>query len=486
MSVISKGTTKKFLINTKKLFEIAKDETTYLNYEAKLNTLELALINELRENEDFKENFDSTVINIVEIVEHEKLKGFINGEKCNCTSIIITLLEDGIDILFNEEFNNTIETIPSQLRDSETSIITIEKAEDEEIEEINENTLMRKSSSISTISSMNPRSKPLIINDLIPHENLLSRFPPSGSTLDDYEIIEPLGQGAFGFVRRAKKKATGEEVIIKFIVRSNILRSSWMRDNNTLIPSEIHILLYLTKVYPCEGIQHIIDYWQDEIYYYFVMESDHDIDLFEYIDHYEIDIPSAREIFLQVVKIIYHLHTHGIVHMDIKDENIIINKDTKKVKLIDFGSSSYYKDGTIFKYYVSSGDYSAPETFTNKYEGPPQDIWSLGVLLYTIIFKRVPFQVATKSNNLIPTSISAPKVGDGYPNIPNNTTKIINNKIKKPHPVMNYNDITFPDNFENENPELYELIKLMLNKDYKKRPNILTVLEHPWLNPEEK
>jgi len=329
MSVISKGTTKKFLINTKKLFEIINDETTYLNYGGKLNTLESTLINELKGNDDFKENFDSTVINIIEIVEHEKLKAFINGEKCNCTSIIITLLEDGIEILFNEDFNNTIEAVPAQLRDSETSIITIEKAE----EEVNESHLLRKSSSISTISSMQTYSKPLIISNLIPHENLLTYFPPSNSTLDDYEIIEALGQGAFGFVRRAKKKATGEEVIIKFIVRSNILRSSWMRDNNTLIPSEIHILLYLTKFYPCEGIQHIIDYWQDEIYYYFVMESDHDIDLFEYIDNFEIDIPSAREIFLQIVKIIYHLHTHGIVHMDIKDENIIINKETKKSQI---------------------------------------------------------------------------------------------------------------------------------------------------------
>jgi len=91
-----------------------------------------------------------------------------------------------------------------------------------------------------------------------------------------------------------------------------------MRDNNTLIPSEIHILLYLTKIYPFEGLQRILDYWQDEIYYYFVMDSDHDIDLFEYIDTVEIDIQSAREIFLQIVKIVHHLHTHGIVHMDIK------------------------------------------------------------------------------------------------------------------------------------------------------------------------
>jgi len=91
-----------------------------------------------------------------------------------------------------------------------------------------------------------------------------------------------------------------------------------MRDNNTLIPSEIHILLYLTKIYPFEGLQRLLDYWQDEIYYYFVIDSDRDIDLFEYIDNYEIDIPTARQIFLQVVKIIHHLHTHGIVHMDIK------------------------------------------------------------------------------------------------------------------------------------------------------------------------
>jgi len=421
-----------------------------------------------------KKNFAKTVINIVEIIENEneKLKGFINGENCHCTSITITILEDGIDILFNEDFNNMISSPKPCACTGIGTSITIEKVEDEP-----KTLSLKKSSSNNSLKEglSSKRTKPVIISDLISHEHLLEKYPPSGSSLDDYEIIESLGQGAFGFVRRARKKATGEEVIIKFIVRSNILRSSWMRDSNTLIPSEIHILLYLTKIYPFDGIQHILDYWQDEIYYYFVMESDHDIDLFEYIDNFEIDIQSAREIFLQVVKIVHHLHTHGIVHMDIKDENIIINKETKKVKLIDFGSSSYYKDGTIFKYYVSSGDYSAPETFTNKYEGPPQDIWSLGVLLYTIIFKRVPF--AVKATSLLPTSNSVPKVNESYPSPASNQYN-----LKKSY-TMNYNDIFFPDNFENENPQLYELLKLMLNKDYKKRPNIKTVLEHPWLNP---
>ncbi|ORX82370.1 kinase-like protein [Anaeromyces robustus] len=468
MSIFSKGSSKKFNINSKELFDIVKDHTTYFNYEDKLNTLESKLLFELKKNEEFKEGFDATVINIVEIIEDEKLKGFINGETCHCTSITIKLLEDGIDMLFNEDFNNTISQ-PVSSNEELTTSITISSPEEEK-----ENEIIKEESASSVGELTGFNNKQVIINNLISHENLLTRYPPSGSTLDDYEIIEALGQGAFGFVRRAKKKSTGEEVIIKFIVRSNILRSSWMRDNNTLIPSEIHILLYLTKYYPFEGIQRILDYWQDEIYYYFVMDSDHDIDLFEYIDNFEIDIPTAREIFLQVVKIVHHLHSHGIVHMDIKDENIIINKETKKVKLIDFGSSSYYEDGKIFKYFVSSGDYSAPETFTNKYEGPPQDIWSLGVLLYTIVFKRVPFEVkpsTTTTTNLLPTSCSSQRISSG------------SSSGKRKSITMNYNEISFPENFEENNPELYELIKLMLNKDYKKRPNIKVVLEHPWLNP---
>jgi len=479
MTFITKGCSRKFNINTKVLMDIIKDNISFNDFEGKLKHLETKLITELYENEEYKKDFGKTIINIVEIVENEeeKLKGFIIGDRCYCTSITITLLEDEVDILFNEDFNNTSLASRRCFSGIDTTII-VNKAEDDQ--KSPKSLTVKKSSSNNSLKeglSPNKKGKPIIINDLISHEHLLTKYPPSGSTLDDYEIIESLGQGAFGFVRRAKKKGTNDEVIIKFIVRSNILRSSWMRDDNTLIPSEIHILLYLTKIYPIEGIPKILDYWQDEFYYYFVMESDRNIDLFEYIENYDIDISQARDIFKQIVKIIYHLHSHGIVHMDIKDENIIINTETKKVKLIDFGSSSYYKDGMIFKYYVSSGDYSAPETFTNKYEGPPQDIWSLGVLLYTILFKHVPFEM--KATSLLPNSRSTSKITESYPSPAGKSN------LKKSY-TMNYSEIFFPDNFENEQPELYELIKLMLNKDYKKRPNIKSILEHIWLNPELK
>jgi len=117
MLILPKGSDKKFLINSNELIGIIKDNSSFNNYEEKLTSLESKLINELNENENFKQNFSKTIINIVEINENEKndiLKGFINGEKCNCTSITITILEDGIDILFNEDFNNS--DIPTRPR----------------------------------------------------------------------------------------------------------------------------------------------------------------------------------------------------------------------------------------------------------------------------------------------------------------------------------------------------------------------------------
>eukprot|EP00833_Pecoramyces_ruminatium_P009520 jgi/Orpsp1_1/1183552/evm.model.c7180000085697.1 len=131
MSVIPKGGSRKFKIDPNQLIQIIKDNTTYNHYEGKLNSLETKLLNELNENEDYKKNFAKTVINIVEIIENEneKLKGFINGENCHCTSITITILEDGIDILFNEDFNNMISSPKPCACTGIGTSITIEKVE---------------------------------------------------------------------------------------------------------------------------------------------------------------------------------------------------------------------------------------------------------------------------------------------------------------------------------------------------------------------
>lgn len=116
------------------------------------------------------------------------------------------------------------------------------------------------------------------------------------------------------------------------------------------------------------------------------------MDLFDYIELNEnMTRAEIQHIFRQIVDAVAHLHRHNIVHRDIKDENVIVDS-TGHVQLIDFGSAAYLKPEQKFDTFAGTLDYCAPEVLRgNTYTGPPQDIWSLGILLYTLIYKENPF-----------------------------------------------------------------------------------------------
>ena len=109
------------------------------------------------------------------------------------------------------------------------------------------------------------------------------------------------------------------------------------------------MLDYLRK----DGLRHpnvveMIDFFEDDMYYYIEMVP-HGVpgmDLFDYIEmQTKMDEEECRHIFVQVVAGLHHLHTKAmVVHRDIKDENIIVDNENK-VKLIDFGSAAYIKNG---------------------------------------------------------------------------------------------------------------------------------------------
>ena len=210
----------------------------------------------------------------------------------------------------------------------------------------------------------------------------------------DFVILKNMGEGAYGKVNLCMHKREKYIVVIKMIFKERILVDTWVRDRKLgTIPSEIQIMATLNKQ-PHENILKLLDFFEDDEYYYIetpVHGETGCIDLFDLIElKTNMTEFEAKLIFKQIVSGVKHLHDLGIVHRDIKDENVIV--DSKGfVKLIDFGSAAYVKSGP-FDVFVGTIDYAAPEVLSgDPYEGKPQDIWAIGILLYTIIFKENPF-----------------------------------------------------------------------------------------------
>ncbi|KAF9187289.1 hypothetical protein BGZ49_004061 [Haplosporangium sp. Z 27] len=122
-------------------------------------------------------------------------------------------------------------------------------------------------------------------------------------------------------------------------------------------------------------------------------------DLFECIEHHsKFSEAQAHNIFKQIVSCVQYLHSRGICHRDIKDENIVINNDYL-VKLIDFGSAVIIPpQGKVYDRFYGTINYASPEILKGeKYHAAPAEIWSLGILLYTILYGEVPFSTPVQA-----------------------------------------------------------------------------------------
>lgn len=269
---------------------------------------------------------------------------------------------------------------------------------------------------------------------------------PAKRTIDDYVILEEMGQGAYGQVKLARlKKIPNKRVVLKYVTKKRILVDTWTRDRRLgTVPLEIHVLDYLRR----DGLKHpnIVEmegFFEDEINYYIEMKP-HGLpgmDLFDYIElRANMDEGECRNIFRQVVDAIHHLHTKAlVVHRDIKDENVVLDGEGR-IKLIDFGSAAYIKNGP-FDVFVGTIDYAAPEVLQGKsYRGKEQDVWALGILLYTIVYKENPFY---------------------------NIDEILDHPLRVPF-------VPFSE-------DCIDLIRKMLDRDVDNRLTISEVVEHPWM-----
>lgn len=211
-----------------------------------------------------------------------------------------------------------------------------------------------------------------------------------GQFEEEYKPIKAVGKGAFGFVWKAERRCDGQEVIVKFISKARIVSDCWVDDPMLgRVSQEIAILTRVTH----HNIVKVLEVFENGSYFQMVMEKHGDgLDLFEFIDMQpRLDEPLASYIFRQIVAAVFYLRTKNILHRDIKDENIIIDT-CFHIRLIDFGSAAIMTPGKLFYHFCGTLEYCSPEVLQgNPYEGPELEMWSLGVLLYTLLFSENPF-----------------------------------------------------------------------------------------------
>ena len=214
---------------------------------------------------------------------------------------------------------------------------------------------------ISETPPKRPQPEPIPITTSASKKSLSKKK----KTISDFVILEDMGQGAYGQVKLARySKSPNKKVVLKYVTKRRILVDTWTRDRRLgTVPLEIHVLDYLHK----DGLRHpniveMTDFFEDDVNYYIEMipHGLPGMDLFDYIEmRSTMDEAECRNIFLQVVAALHHLHTKAlVVHRDIKDENIILDGEGK-VKLIDFGSAAYIKNGP-FDVFVGTIGKSAP------------------------------------------------------------------------------------------------------------------------------
>jgi proto-oncogene serine/threonine-protein kinase Pim-2 len=201
-----------------------------------------------------------------------------------------------------------------------------------------------------------------------------------------YKLGCIIGQGGFGCVYAGLRKKDMKQVAIKELPISN----NQQKNQEDQSPQEVALMKKLADV---PGVIQLLDFFNMGHSYYVVMERFNSKDMFDFISE-QGPLPEnlARNLFRQVVDIVMQCHAKGVLHRDIKDENLLIDLTSHQVKLIDFGSGTYLHDG-IYTDFEGTRVYSPPEWIKyRQYKADGLTVWSLGVLLYDMLYGDVPFK----------------------------------------------------------------------------------------------
>ncbi|CAG0880114.1 unnamed protein product [Darwinula stevensoni] len=220
-----------------------------------------------------------------------------------------------------------------------------------------------------------------------------------------YRLLKTIGKGNFAKVKLAKHIPTGKEVAIKIIDKTQLNANSLQK-----LFREVRIM----KILDHPNIVKLFQVIETEKTLYLVMEYASGGEVFDYlVFHGRMKEKEARAKFRQIVSAVQYCHQKKIIHRDLKAENLLLDSEMN-IKIADFGFSNEFTPGNKLDTFCGSPPYAAPELFQGKkYDGPEVDVWSLGVILYTLtIMKDKWMNVGYEEDELKPFVEPEPDLSD--------------------------------------------------------------------------
>ncbi|KAL0218825.1 hypothetical protein P9112_004478 [Eukaryota sp. TZLM1-RC] len=255
--------------------------------------------------------------------------------------------------------------------------------------------------------------------------------------IGSYLLGPKLGEGTFGCVRKAVHQPTNSKVAIKVLEKSKIVDEADVKR----ITREIRILRSLSHSHVVRLLE-VIDSPRN---LYLVTEYCSGGELFDYVAaNRRLDEAEACKMFRQLVEGVDYCHRKKVYHRDLKLENILMDSE-KNIRIIDFGLSNSINGNEMLKTACGSPCYASPEMIAgSRYDGKSTDIWSCGIILFSMLCGYLPFE---------------------DPSIPNLYSKILSGTFTIPSFVSS---------------EASDLIRKLLTVDPQRRCTIDGIRNHPW------
>jgi len=224
------------------------------------------------------------------------------------------------------------------------------------------------------------------LTDLTNAKTSLSIKPDTfDGKIESYSIGKEIGHGSYAIVKKCLHNNK------EYAMKTYDKKASFNARKKRAVKYEIQILKSLDN-------DHIVKFYEsieDANNLYLVFEYLKGGSLYSYLNSKpgkKISEEEARNIFRQIVIGIQYCHKNNIVHRDLKLDNILLDEN-EKVKIIDFGFAVVVNTVCKLNLFCGTSLYMAPEIIKRQdYWGPPVDIWSLGVILYTMLSGRFPFR----------------------------------------------------------------------------------------------